>query len=132
MTRIIKPDFKRALSLIEAAKRDLDVALSLKLNENSSGTIIRNIYESFRMLGDALLFIKGVQSQDHIMPINELIKLKVNTLRPLNNLDNLRKLRHSINYYGYQATIYDAKDILDFAEKCFNKVYEEVKKKLKS
>ena len=66
--------------------------------EESGSTIIRNIYESFRMLGNALLISKGIESQDYITQINELLKTKVSTSRPINLIDNLRRLRHNINY----------------------------------
>src|SRR3989338_3534660 len=94
------PDKKNALSIIGASKRDMDFTLTLKLAGDSGATIVRNIYECFRMLGDALLVAKGIKSQDHTEPIQELLKLKVNTQRPIYLIDNLRKLRHNINYYG--------------------------------
>jgi|SRR3989344_2154638 len=122
------PDKNRALSLLRSAKSDLAFTLTIKLNDDSANTIARNIYESFRMLGEALLLSKGLQSQDHILPINELIKLKISTPRPMNILDNFRRLRHDINYYGYKATIVDAQDIINFAKSCFNIAYEEVKR----
>jgi len=53
--RYKRPDKKNALSLAEAAQRELNFTLKLELNEESASTIIRNIYESFRMLGDAIL-----------------------------------------------------------------------------
>ena len=125
-----QPDIKRALSILENAKNDMNFTLSLKLSEDSSNTIVRNIYESFRMLGEALLLAKGLESKDHILPINELIKLKLNTTRPLNILDNYRKLRHNINYYGYKAKLEDAQDIINFAKYCFKIVYEKVKEEI--
>src|SRR3989344_9170203 len=121
-------DKKRALSLLQSAKNDLKFTLTIKLSEESANTIARNTYESFRMLGEALLIFKGIKSEDHITPINELINLKINTPRPLNVLDNFRRLRHNINYYGYKATIVDAQDIINFAKSCFNIAYEEVKR----
>ena len=43
--RYKRPDKKNALSIIEVAKRDMDFTLSIKVTEESSPTIIRNIYE---------------------------------------------------------------------------------------
>ena len=60
--RYKRPDHKNALSIIEAAKRDLNFTLSIKFSDESGATIVRNIYESFRMLGDALLVAKGIKS----------------------------------------------------------------------
>ena len=55
MARHKKPDFKNALSIIEASKKQIDFTLSLEVKEEAGPTMVRNIYESFRMLGDALL-----------------------------------------------------------------------------
>jgi uncharacterized protein (UPF0332 family) len=128
--RFKRPDNKNALSIIEAAKRDMKFTLSIKVADDSGVTIIRNIYESFRMLGDALLVHKGIASQDHIEPIKELLKLKVSTPRPINVIDNLRILRHNINYYGYRPKIEEAEDILSFAKMSFDKIYQAVLKEI--
>jgi hypothetical protein len=125
--RIKNPDLKKAESILLASNREFIFTLSLKLIPDSTNTIIRNIYESFRMLGEALLVFKGIEAKEHFIQINELISLKVNTPRPLNLLDNLRKLRHSINYYGYWASIEEAQDTIDFANGCFEILYREIK-----
>lgn len=126
MIRERVPDLKKAFSLAESAKRDMEFTLTLPLNEKSPNTIIRNIYESFRMLGEALLTAKGIESKDHVLPISELINLRINTQRPIQLLDGLRKLRRNINYYGYMANIDEAKDIINFAKLCFEPIYKGV------
>jgi len=126
--RYKRPDSKNALSIVEAAKREIKYTLSIKLTEESGSTIIRNIYESFRMLGDSLLVKKGIVSQDHLEPIKELLKLQVSTPRPINLIENLRILRHNINYYGYQPKIDEVKDVLSFAESSFEIIYNQVLK----
>ena len=125
------PDRKNALSIIEASKKDMSFTLTLKLAEASGTTIVRNIYESFRMLGDALLVAKGIKSQDHIEPIKELLKLKVNTSRPIYLIDNLRKLRHNINYYGYSPKLVEVEDIISLAKSCFEPLHDAVLKEIK-
>lgn len=125
--RYKRPDKKDALSIINAAKRDMEYTLSLEVNEKSGATIIKNIYECFRMLGDALLVIKGIESQDHLAPINELLKIKVNTARPIGSIGNLRILRHNINYYGYSPRIEEVLDVASLAKGCFKPLLEAVK-----
>jgi len=126
--RYKRPDSKNALSIVEAAKREIKYTLSIKLTEESGSTIVRNIYESFRMLGDSLLVKKGIASQDHLEPIKELLKLQVSTPRPINLIENLRILRHNINYYGYQPKIDEVKEVLSFAESSFEIIYKQVLK----
>lgn len=126
-------DAKKALSLVGSASRDMKYTLALEINFESSNTVIRNVYECFRMLGEALLAKKGFESTSHSEPINELTLLKVKSPRPLNILENLRSLRRNVNYYGYNSTPEDAKQAADFAKSCFNliknKVLEEIRSK---
>ena len=129
--RYKRPDKKNALSIIEAAKRDMDFTLSIEVTEESSPTIIRNIYECFRMLGDALLIAQGIESEDHITPIKELLKVKVVTTRPIQLIDNLRRLRHNINYYGYKPNLIEAKDVISIAESTFKPLLNAVLERIK-
>ncbi|MBL7055474.1 hypothetical protein ISS07_01020 [Candidatus Woesearchaeota archaeon] len=124
--RYKKPDKKNALSILEASKRDMKFTLSLDLSDESGTTIARNIYECFRMLGDALLVAKGIESKDHVLPISELLKIQADTRRPIQLIDNLRKLRHNINYYGYQPRRIEVEDAISIAENCFNPLFKEV------
>lgn len=130
--RYKRPDKKNALSIIEAAKRDMKFTLSIKPTEEAGSTIVRNIYECFRMLGDALLVARGVESKDHIEPINELLTIKVVTKRPINVIENLRRLRHNINYYGYKPTLTEVKDVISIAETIFEPLFKAVKEKINS
>lgn len=122
--RYKRPDAKDALSLVQAAKRQMDFTLTMEPSDDSAFTIVRNIYECFRMLGDALLVKQGIESDDHLAPINELLKLKVNTLRPIFLIDNLRRLRHNVNYYGYSPKKAEADDAISLAKSCFKQLYE--------
>jgi len=106
--------------------------LSLKPTEESGSTIVRNIYECFRMLGGALLVIKGIEAEDHIAPIQELLKLQVPTERPIRLIDNLRKLRHQINYRGYRPSLAEVDDAISLAKNCFQPLLKEVQKRIKS
>ena len=124
--RYKRPDNKNALSIVNAAKKDMKFTLTLGSTEESGATIVRNIYECFRMLGDALLVAKGIESEDHITPIKELLKIQVSTTRPISLIENLRKLRHNINYYGYSPKLIEVEDVISLAKSCFNPLLEAV------
>ncbi|MBI5797572.1 hypothetical protein HZA98_01560 [Candidatus Woesearchaeota archaeon] len=130
--RYKRPDKKNALSILQASERDLKYTNTLTLSEDSSSTIIRNIYECFRMLGDSLLVAKGIESEDHLKPIQELMNLKVKTERPLLLIDNLRRLRHNINYYGYRPSLDEAKEIKALAKSLFEPLKKEVLRSIHS
>lgn len=129
--RYRRPDRKNALSILDAAEREMKFSLSLEPTEESGSTIIRNIHECFRMLGDALLLSQGKESFDHVEPINELVKLTVETKRPINLVDSLRRLRNNINYYGYRPRIEEVKDAVSIAEALFKPLLKAVRERVK-
>ena len=98
-----------------------------EISDISANTIVRNIYESFRMLGEALLVFRGIEPLDHVVCIEEILKLNVDTERSLNLIDHLRRLRHTINYYGYRASAKEAENTISIAKNCFYSVLEEIK-----
>ncbi|MBI1972828.1 glutamate--tRNA ligase [Candidatus Woesearchaeota archaeon] len=126
------PDKKNALSIIEASEKELMYTLKLPVIDESAFNIIRNIYECFRMLGDARMISKGFVSQDHIEQIKELETIPVQTERPIKLINTLRRIRHNINYYGYIPTKAEAEDAISIAKACFYPLLEALKKELKS
>ena len=128
--RYKRPDMKNAISILNAAKRDMEFTLSLRISEESAATIIRNIYECFRKLGDSLLVSRGIESIDHIEPIKEILKLKVSTQRPIWLIENLRRLRININYYGYSPNPEEVRDAISIAKACFWPIHNKILEKL--
>ena len=128
--RIKHPDKKNAISILNAAEKEMQFTLKQIVTDESAFNIIRNIYECFRMLGDARLISKGIVSQDHIEQIKELESIQVETKRPIKVIDTLRKLRHNINYYGYIPTKAEAEDAVSIAHACFYSLLREIKKEI--
>ena len=129
--RIKRPDTKNALSIVDAAERELNYTLRLPVNEESAFNIIRNIYECFRMLGDARLVSKGINSLDHIEQIKELETIQVKTDRPIKLINALRRIRHNINYYGYIPSKAEAEDAISIAKACFSPILESIREEMK-
>ena len=130
MNKIKHKDKKNALSIITASEREMNFTLKQEITNESAFNIIRNIYECFRMLGDARLISKGIVSQDHVEQIKELESINVETKRPIRLIDSLRKLRHNINYYGYIPSKEEADDSVSIAKACFQPLLKEIKKEL--
>lgn len=128
--RIKHQDKKNALSMVESAEREMRFTFTLPVTEESAFNIIRNVYECFRMLGDARLVSKGFVLEDHREQIRELESMPVKTGRPIQVIDSLRKLRHSINYYGYVPSKAEAEDALSIAKACFYPLFEYLKNEL--
>lgn len=123
-------DKKNAESIISASIKQMGYTLKLEPNDESAFNIIRNIYECFRMLGDALLVSKGLTSEDHVEQIIAIENLNLQTARPIRLIDNLRRMRHNINYYGFFPKKNDADDAISFVRSCFNQVVNAVKEEI--
>ena len=65
------PDKKNAQSILDASERQMKYTLTLAPTDESAFNIIRNIYECFRMIGDALLVSMGKKTEDHIKQKSE-------------------------------------------------------------
>lgn|SRR3989344_409132 len=131
MIQRIQPDRAKGRSMIQAAAIDMGYQLGISPTIQSGISIIRGIYESFRMLGDALLTIRGKKAigpDHHIEMIEELFTLSVSTARPMRALLNLKNLRRNINYEGYIPTLLETSNAMDFARIAFPPLLEGVKK----
>lgn len=132
MIRFKHKDNKNAESILIAAEREMKFTLTQPVTEESAFNIIRNIYECFRMLGDAILISRGIASQDHIEQIKELESIQVQTSRPIKLIDSLRRLRHNINYYGYIPTKAEAEDAISIAHSCFHPLLSKIRQQISS
>ncbi len=120
----------RARDLVQQARRDIAAAQQIPVNDTTAATIVRNVYEAFRMLGEARLSLAGIKSTDHGTQLTELERLKIETARPLAYIENVKRVRHRINYDGYAAQVAEADDALDFAEKAFDACATAVEKEI--
>ena len=116
------PDLKKAMSMLDAAEKDMRFILSLSVSLDSGQTIISRVYEDFRMLGDAFLLSQGkeaVGENHHEIMLEALFELPVKTERPLRALLSLKSLRHNINYRGYIPSLLEIEDAQSLAKVLF-------------
>ena len=133
MIRQRAPDKAKARSIVKAAEIDMSFIEKHPTGMESGQSIIRGIYENFRMLGDALLISKGFETtglDHHNQMINALTILKITTSRPLLLLHELRKLRHNINYEGHIPNESELKYAVEIKEALWKPVLAEVKKEI--
>lgn len=127
------PDAPKARSLVRSAELEMEFLDTLELSSKSASTIIKGIHENFRKLGEAVLISKGQEPEEHNnhqMCLQALMNLKVKTTRPLQVLDNLRKIRNDINYNGYIPSMADLDDVISIKKACWKPILEEVKKNI--
>jgi hypothetical protein len=125
------PDRRLALAMLEMAEVEMAYALGQERTEEAAMTLFRAIYESFRAVGNALLVNRGIESDDHVSQIDEVIALGIPTERPLVLLQEYRTTRHDLNYHGIKPTMAQFMDFMDFADRCWKPVLREAKKKVK-
>ena len=125
------PDINKAASMLEAAQVDIRFLETLPVNQQSGQSIIRGIYENFRLLGEAYLAVQGLEpagADHHKQVINALLKLNINAEKSVLVLDELRKLRHSINYDGYIPSLKEIEYVISIKKALWIPVFKEVKK----
>ena len=107
-------DIEKIKSLINSSKSNADIALRIKLDEKSATVIFRELYECIRQLSEALWMLDGYEPKTHEIALESLKEIEIKNKLKLNHLDRYRKIRHDINYQGFQSTLEQAKEILDF------------------
>lgn len=126
------PDVPRAQSLIVASEQNMRFTRMLEADRLSTPTIIRNTYESFRMLGQAFLYLRGTPSRHHTNQIAVLLEQQVASARPLRSVERLRELRHAINYQGYLPNEDEARDAVAIADDLFEPLIEELERLIRT
>lgn len=128
--RIKSPDKKSALSLLEASEKQMRFTLLIPSTNESAFTIIRNVYECFQMIGKGILLAEGKVSEDHVESLKAIESLNVKTTRSIQTIDNLRKLRHGINYYGYNPNKQESDDAINLANEIFYPILKSARNKI--
>ena len=128
--RIKFPDKKSALSLLSASEKQMKFTLTMRSTNESAFAIIRNIYECFQMIGKAVLLSEGKISEDHLESLKAIESMEAKTKRPIQAIDNLRKIRHGINYYGYIPKKEEADDAILLAKEIFKEVLDKAKNRV--
>lgn len=110
-------------ALKKSAEKNLNFVRKLELNEDNAEHILTDSYDTLRELIEAKLALDGYKSYSHEATILYLKKFKEFANKEIIFLDELRKLRNKIKYYGKEADIDEAKKILSF----FNNLYPKIK-----
>ena len=114
--------------MINSIEINVKVTKAIKLNEDTATLIFREIYESVRQLGDAKWWLLGYEPSNHEICLEVLKEFDIREKIKLNFLDRFKRTRHDINYRGFRATINQAKEILDFWDKCGEEILRTLKK----
>ncbi|MBI4148017.1 hypothetical protein HY490_01885 [Candidatus Woesearchaeota archaeon] len=128
--RVRQKDLERIKSLITSAERDALAAKSVLLNDETATLVFRGIYEPMRQLGDACWWLVGYEPADHQTSLESLKDLDIKEKIRLNFIDRFRKIRNDANYRGMRVTTAQAREILEFWDKCCVEIVRYLCKKL--
>jgi len=101
----------RSKSLIKSGLEAIKTAKGIKLQEKTSKTILREIYEGFREYIEAIGFLKGYKFLDHLS-ITYFLKDILKEKRIAYFFDRYRKIRNGINYYGNDLNLETVNELL--------------------
>lgn len=113
-----------AEALKKSADKNIRFVKKLDINDENAEHIVQDCYDIIRELIEAKLSIDGYKSYSHEATILYLKRFKQFNELELEFIDNLRKLRNNIKYYGKESTAEEAKKTLNFMDKILNKLKE--------
>ena len=111
-----------AKALIKSSEKSLKNIRRTKIDELNAESVVSDIYDIIRELIEARLVFEGYKSYSHEATILFLKKFKEFDEYEIDFLDNLRKIRNSIKYYGKEATEENALNTLKFMDSVLPKL----------
>ena len=105
------PDTELAKSLTIESNRILLVVNGLALNDTNSSVLMRECYEAFRQICEAIAVNNGYKIYSH-EAITSFVAEILNEKEIAESFDRYRKIRNSINYYGTPIDIGEVKKAL--------------------
>jgi len=111
LVKEIQIDEELIKSLIEQSEKKLITSKFLPLNKDTASTKFSVVYDSLREILEAIAVKKGFKIYNHdcfFGFLKEILKLEKESF----DFDNLRKIRNSINYYGKDLSIENAKQLI--------------------
>lgn len=106
--RIASPDISLIRSLHKNTINDLKYLNGQEINEISARKIYSNYYDCLRSILEAIASVDGFKIYQH-EAFTYFLKKKNENLAAI-KFDRFRKIRNSINYYGEDISIDDAKE----------------------
>ena len=116
-----------AKALIKSSERGIRYVKRQKIDAESAEHVTSDIYDIIRELIEAKLCFEGYKSYSHEATISFLKRFLEFKESEIIFLDNLRKIRNGIKYYGKEASVEDAEKTLKFLNSILPKLKNLVK-----
>jgi len=122
-------DALRARTLIRSSEDISRVMLKIPVDEHSASPIFREIYECIRQLGEAKLWLSGLEAKAHEPCMKALLDEDVKDKLKLRHLDGYRRMRNASHYRGVRVPVAAANEIINFWQTCGLEILERLKKR---
>ncbi|HUS49390.1 MAG TPA: hypothetical protein VMZ91_04455 [Candidatus Paceibacterota bacterium] len=103
-----------ARALVNSSNKGAEHVKKQEINEENAEYIVAEVYDVIRELIEAKLSLDGYKSYSHEATVLFLKKFPEFKEEDIYFLDNLRKIRNGIKYYGKGASVNEAEKALDF------------------
>ena len=123
-------NINRIKSLINFAEKNVKMTKTISLNEDTATIVFREIYESVRQLGDVSWWMRGYEPLNHEISLDGLKEINIKEKIKFDFLPRFKKIRHDANYKGFKVSVSQAKEIIDFWDKCGKEIIKIIKTKL--
>ena len=117
-------------SLLSTSERTSNFVKTLEIDEKSSDVIFWELYESVRQLGEIRWRLLGYEPLNHEICLDGLMDSNIKEKTLLNHLSRFKKIRNDLNYKGVRVEVSQAREIIDFWNKCGDEILELLKKEV--
>jgi uncharacterized protein (UPF0332 family) len=120
-------DSNLAKALIKSSEKSVKNIKRIKIDELNAESVFSEVYDSIRELIDAVLLSEGYKSYSHEASILYLKKFSIISEKEILFLDNFRKIRNGIKYYGKEVNTEDVKNSIKFMNDILIKLHKILK-----
>ena len=107
-------DTALANALIKSSEKSFKNIKRIKIDELNAESVISDSYDIMRELIEAKMALDSYKSYSHEATISFLKKFDNFNEKEIVFLDNLRKIRNGIKYYGQEANEENASNVVKF------------------
>jgi len=125
-------DMPLVKTLVASAENKAKAVKMLRVEDNTAVLIFLGLYESTRQLGDAKWQLIGYESRSHDSSMRLLVETDIKEKLQLQKLDRFRRIRNDANYRGHKVSVEQAKEIIEFWNKCGQDLIKSIDKRIGS
>jgi len=117
-------DLNLANALIKSSEKSVRNIMRTTVDDLNAESLLSEIYDAIREIIDSILSLGGYKSYSHEASILFLERFSDISESERLFLDNLRKVRNGIKYYGKEIDSIEVKKVMGFMDLILPKLYK--------